>query len=105
MNGSKKDGNVSLFVRIIKGVNDEELEWPCQMKITMEAMEHTGKNKKYTTDFGKCTNVKHTRRPGHNGSGEISSGKGSSNFIAHTEINDFINKYQLTIKCYLATDN
>ena len=102
-NGQNKDGNVSLFARIVKGANDEELEWPCKMKITTEAVSHTGNNVMYTFDFGKCTNWEVTRRPEHHFFSK-NFGVGSLNLLVPSEVDRFIKSDQLTIKCYLATD-
>ena len=82
--------HVSCYIYLVRGENDDDLEWPFQGEVTIELLNQLEDN----------NHKVHTLRYRESGCGEINRGRGWHEFVPHSELGHNID----TNCCYLLND-
>ena len=86
-NGDLKDGNLSVYLRLMKGEHDHELKWPYTGKCKISVKSCYGETFSKVVDFTHETaEACHTKRPGYNGNDVF----GYSVFLNYTQVDRYL---------------
>ncbi len=96
--GIGRDKYISVYLVIMKGNNDDELEWPFNMKCAVSLLNRKDLKKSYTENFitlGDGTTDAIYGKPKM----ELNTPFGAPQFLSHEELENYLVDDSLSIKC------
>ena len=93
--GSGEGSHVSLFLKLMKGPNDDQLQWPYRWKYQLTIVSPTGGHEKSRTFDPAAPGC--SSGPWEKPASTYNTGCGKAQFLAHTELQQYLKQDQMLI--------